>query len=509
MQRLMRDQPSLCGRALLLHHKERGVERVAFASPAARRIGIRSGMTLAAAVALEGSVLRQPSIRAHDAEALRALGESLLKFGPMFQSDGVEGLWLDASAAHLWGSEMAWAQAVGTACEGLQFRFVVGSERFTTQALAKSRVQGAVVGPRGDGRLAAVSLEALEEGWLGAQEAQPFRALGLSTLGELAGLSPGALVSRFGTIGRLASRLARGEDESLLVADPLPATLEETVQLDWPAEQLEPVLFALKRAVDRISGRLQGRQQAAVRLRITLMLDAAEAVRVRLLLSRPMSERRLLLELLRHRLTDLTVEHPIVAITLKVEEHCPAPAHQRTFGEREDGGAALDVVLSRLQSTLGEEALFTAQPQPRHRPEASWSKARFSPPEAGPAASFEMDFKKSKAAKPAASWPRRKSKGEVAPTLDDETMGTRPSRLFQAPCFINSQMDAAGALVAMDVAGRRRRVEAIQGPERVTGEWWSRGYARDYYRVQLEGVGSVWVFRDGRDGLFYAQGVFD
>jgi protein ImuB len=53
-------------------------------------------------------------------------------------------------------------------------------------------------------------------------------------------------------------------------------------------------------------------------------------------------------------------------------------------------------------------------------------------------------------------------------------------------------------------------VQAVWGPERLAGEWWEGdGYARDYYRVELEGVGELWVFRDGRDGRLYAQGVFD
>ena len=48
------------------------------------------------------------------------------------------------------------------------------------------------------------------------------------------------------------------------------------------------------------------------------------------------------------------------------------------------------------------------------------------------------------------------------------------------------------------------------GPERLAGDWWSeQPYSRDYYRVVLEGVGALWIFRDGRNGQFFAQGVFD
>mgnify|MGYP006216214101 CR=1 FL=1 len=37
----------------------------------------------------------------------------------------------------------------------------------------------------------------------------------------------------------------------------------------------------------------------------------------------------------------------------------------------------------------------------------------------------------------------------------------------------------------------------------------ARPYSRDYYRVHFEGLGPAWVFRDGKDGRFYLQGLFD
>ena len=51
---------------------------------------------------------------------------------------------------------------------------------------------------------------------------------------------------------------------------------------------------------------------------------------------------------------------------------------------------------------------------------------------------------------------------------------------------------------------------ALTGPERLCGEWWApEPYSRDYYRLHLEGLGPLWVFRDASDGRFYLQGFFD
>jgi protein ImuB len=565
VQRRVLEQPSLAGRPVLLHADERGSQRVRFASGAALKRGVRPGMTVASAMALEPGVVRLPFEPAVEAKALASLGEMLLPLSPGFQVDAPEGLWLDASAAHLCGGEAPWAERVLGACRHLGLRGVgvVGSERFSTRALARwGRESLLVVPERGGPALARLPLLALEEGWLGPGAAAPFRALGLSTLGELAGLPPGALVGRFGAMGHQAARLCRGEDDSAFVPDALPEVLEETAQLDWPAEQLEPVLFALKMLVDRLCARLQGRQQAAVRLTVTVALEGGEPVPVPLVLARPSAQARLLLELIRHRLTDLTVRHPIAALHVRVEETSRDPGRQLALGDAPVGEAELEVVLSRLQSALGEEALFSAAPAATHRPEAAWARARFAPPaaesawvgfsvappgeaeiwarhrakldareavdvpvEVEAAAKLESPEAPSPAASPPraplkdpwaglpprpARWPKRKAKVEQAPPVLAATQATRPPRLFREPARLASELAGDGRLVSVVVAGRRRRVESLAGPERLVGAWWCpEPFARDYYRLQVEGVGQLWVFRDGGDGAFYAQGVFD
>ncbi len=89
-------------------------------------------------------------------------------------------------------------------------------------------------------------------------------------------------------------------------------------------------------------------------------------------------------------------------------------------------------------------------------------------------------------------------------------MLARPPRLFREPAVLHVDVAADGALRWVTLLGRRRRVESLAGPERLTGAWWAtEPFARDYYRVQVEGVGALWVFRDGRNGGFYVQGMFD
>lgn len=532
LQRRVNETPSLAGRPVLLFADERGTQRVRFASGAALKRGLRPGQAVAAASALEPAVVRLPFEPQREAAALHSLGETLLPLAPGFQVDAPEGLWLDASATKLSGGEARWAERVLAACraQGLKARCVVGSERFTTQALARWRGDSlAVVPPRGGVDLPGLPLVALEDGWLGPGAAGPFRALGLSTLGELAGLPAGALVARFGSLGLTAARLCRGEDDSRFAADALPEVLEEAVQLDWPAEALEPVLFALKMAVDRLCARLQGRQQAAVRLTVTVGLDRGAPRVVPLVLARPSASAKLLVELIRHRLTDLTVEEPITRLTVRVDEAGDDAGRQLELGDAPVGEAELEVVLSRLTSALGEDALFSAEPVARHRPEDGWAPKRFHPTDAPVERAGERAGERGRqpddAALDAAAqalvltdgpppkpprWPKRPAKTEAHPELHLPTVFTRPPRLFKTPARLTVELGSDGTLAAMNVAGRRRAVQSLWGPERLTGGWWTQDvFSRDYYRVHLDGVGQLWVFRDGRDGEFYAQGIFD
>ncbi len=514
VQRRVVDTPSLAGQPLLLFADDRGTQRVRFASGAALSQGVHPGQTLAAASAVAPAALRLPFDPAAEAAALHALGEALLPLAPGFQVDGPDGLWLDASAAHLSGGEISWAHAVlaATQEQGLVGRFAVASQRFTGRALARfGPPSGLFLVPRGAAAnaLAPLPLEALEARWLGEGVMEGFRTLGVVTLGELAALSPAALVARYGTVGRQAGRLARGDDDSCFTADALPEVLTEAVRLDWPAEQLEPVLFALKTAVDRLALRLQGRQLAVVRLEAELSLDQGLSLDLSLVLARPSAQGKLLLELLRHRLADTQVSRPVTGVALTVREACADRGRQLVLGDAPAGDAALEVVLARLQSALGPGQLFSARPTARHRPEDSWSPEAFAPPDAGRVSDLLglLDV-------PPPPPRERPVSGALRPEPDDDEEGLpvthRPARLFPEPTPLEAQLTAAGALGWLTLLGRRRRVEATWGPERLAGEWWAeQGFARDYYRVLLEGVGELWVFRDGRDGRFYAQGLFD
>jgi protein ImuB len=510
VQRKVVETPALVGRPLALWEEVRGQKRVAFASAAALKAGCAAGMTVTAAAALCPELKDFPLDRAAEAAALLSLGEALLRVAPAFQLQPPDGMWLDGSAAALAQGEDGLAgkvEEIARAC-GYRGRAVAASDLFTARTVARAGPADLrVVAPHESAKaLRGLPLSVLEEDAPGAVRA--LRDLGLSTLGQAAALPAGAVVARLGAEGLRAQRLCRGEDDALFKPTAVPEVMEEGISLDWPAESMEPLLFALKTAFDRLGARLSGRGRAAVRLRLALKLDPKGERLIPLVLARPSASSRLLVDLARHRIADLTLENPVSGVGVRVEESCEDRARQMALGDAPSGDAALEVVLSRLSSALGEEALFSGETLASHRPEAGYRRGGFHPP------ARERGALGDEAAR--AFEGRGAGRGEPPAAAELREPGTerdpwdRPPRLFSKPASLEAEVTATGQIRAARLLGRRRKALAVSGPERLCGEWWQGdGYRRDYYRVHFEGVGPVWVFKDGEDGRYYLQGMFD
>jgi len=494
VQRRVLEEPSLAGQPLALVHEAKGSLRVAYASGAAQREGIRAGMTLTAARALLPALRDGLFDRLAEAGALSALAEGFLRFSPAFMPSAPDGLWLDATAASLFGGEPGLVEKVEAQARaaGFRVRVALASELFTARALARFGAATRICVAPGDSErtLAALPLQALEDA---PDVVASLRTLGLSTLGELGALAPTQVISRLGAQGLRAQRLVRGRDETRLLPAVLPEVVEEVRTLEAPAESLEPLLFALKASLDRLSARLRGRQRAAVRLTLTLVLEPNGPTPVPLVLARPTTDPKLLLDLVRHRLESVRLDAPVATLIVTVDESCEDRGRQGVLGDAPSGDAALETVLARLATALGSDALGSPVLADDHRPEAAHAPGPFRPPRREPGM-FAEARRTPSAAPPPPEWqlerPVRLLPGEGEP--------------------LHVELDALGALRSAHVLGRRRKILSVAGPERLGGQWWTQmPFERDYYRVHLEGLGPAWVYRRSGEGEFYLHGLFD
>lgn len=528
IQRRVREDASLAHQPVAIVRAQANTDLVVAASRAALQAGVAVGGTATQARALCPGLILLPDDPLGDVRALEALAEALLAASPNVELDGPEGIFLDTSAAPLFAragedGEARLHRVILDRCRALGYhaRLVVADNKFTAMALARHRPEPAIVrGPMREA-LAPLPLSALP-----APETLRWSlsAMGLRTLGELAALPPAGVAARFGADGALMQRLAVGDDPRPLTPFRPAPPLIETFSLEWPAETLEPVLFALKTVLDRLTARLAGRGLALTRLEIQLRLDPRGESRVVLPLARPTTSSRLLLELFRERLKDLQVESPVIGVGVEALETGPAERIQLQIGDRPEVDEALEAVLARLRAGLGDEALFAAERQDAHRPEVAWHEAEFHPDETPPPTEGQPSLAPQKE-EPAPPKPKRSRRAFLAKLLVEEDEppvsgappaeadplmrpGARPTRIIE-PKPLEVELSPTGRLVAITLGAQRHVAASVRGPERLMGEWWRSSYARDYYRALVPGLGGCWIFQDLRDGKFYLHGYFD
>jgi protein ImuB len=485
--------------------------------------GVRSGATLAEALAACGRLDHVAADAGADRAALRALAEAMLTLAPSVELSPPDALLLDASAAHLLapqgaprrrGEEVLAARAAAAAAAmGYAVRASVATGRGPARALARHG-QGPVAWSAPDGAAGAIGRLPVAALGIGPAISARLAALGIESAGALARLPEGTLAHRFGEEGVLAARLARGEDASPLVPYVPDALPWEALELEAPAESADPLLFGLKRLADRVAARLAGRGLGASRLEIVLRLDAPGGEqRLPVPLAAATADPARWLLPVKEHLFSMRLPAPVIGIRLAAVEAARLSPAQLAIGDRPETLAALEGVLARVAVRLGAEALFAAEPVERHRPEGAYRAVPFRSRGGGPA--------------PAEARPGRRGGGAgrgaraAAPDLATAEPAPRPTRLLSAPVRIVAEGEG-GRVTALRVEGRARAVLAIDGPERLRGEWWipqgtdlaaspelAGPFDRDYYRVRLDGVGDCWVYRDGGDGHLYLHGFFD
>jgi protein ImuB len=125
-----------------------------------------------------------------------------------------------------------------------------------------------------------VFLAGLDVSAIGSEDlAATFRWLGITTLGALAQLPPEAVVSRFGSQGIAAQRIARGVG---LEANPRDISVDPSVEstFDPPIEDFEQASFAARNLAQRLIGQLAPHGMAPHRVVVTAVAwDGTERMR--------------------------------------------------------------------------------------------------------------------------------------------------------------------------------------------------------------------------------------
>jgi len=500
LQHLLHEQPEREGRPIVVFREEAGRTRVLCATPQAERAGVLPGLALPDARALVPEVEAEPEAPWGERERLNALGELLLEFGPRVVPLPPDAIAVEVGgSAGLFGGEESLLRLLSARLEraGFRARTAVSDGPLASRVLAQLGPRDALVVPRGKQAQALAPLpvrslllglgpeldpaetaggrpEAAGEGFVRALD-----LLGIRRVRELAALPEGEVGERFGPLGRLLHRRAHGLAEPPL-SELCPADeVREILELEGACVGWEPLLFHVKRLLDRAALRLEARGEAAARLRLELLHHPDGASDVEVTLGRPTRDPRVLHRVLRERLDQPTAaKGPIVQLALVVAEAERSEGVQRDLVlAAEQRGEDVPDLVERLQAALGDDAVFSPRLVDSHRPEAAW--------EPGP--------------------PLPTSDGSRATaTLP------RPLALFTTPEPLEL---APGGRGIVRWRGRLLPV-ASRGPlERLSGEWWTgASFDRAYRELLLADGTRLWTWLDRRPeagGAAWVAGFFD
>jgi protein ImuB len=327
------------------------------------------------------------------------------------------------------------------------------------------------------------------------------QALGLRTVGSFAALSPEDVERRWGAEGLQAWRLARGEDHRRPVLARVPDLPVVDAELPMPATTIEPILFLVRAALDRLTTHLAARGQAVAALSITLSLDdrrgalpsnaltRAHTVTREIRLARPIARSTPLFERCRALLDTWPLTAPAIGVGVSIVAAAPLSGEQGDLlNAAWRDAAAVDAALARLRAELGPNVVVKPVARDAHVLER-----------AGAWIDDESATGRTTTDETAA---------ERSATTATTAVRTDPAiRLLESPESVFVVCDD-GVPRAVTWRGRRLTIERAVGPERLSGDWWDDGYRRDYWRCE-SAFGDFVLYLDRMDDQWWVQGWFD
>lgn len=478
-----------------------GAGKLRAVSGAAARAGVRSGMTALEARARCAALTLLDWDDTAIAAAITELSAQLLIASPQVTPAAHEpGLWwIGAHGLDALGGERmlvrALAELAGTWHP--RARVAIASSCVAARAATwaapgrRTGVAASFIVPAG-GDAAYLAPAPLELIPMDGELRATLASLGIATAGAFAALSSEDVERRWGAEGLAAWRLARGDDVRRPVLATVAARHAIEVELPSPADTMEPVLFLLRPAIDRLSSALAAEGRAAATVAITLTLDgrrsalpdgaAAHTVTRQVHLPRPVARAAPLVEHCRALLDTWTLTAPVCGLAVAIASTVSAASEQGdllALGWHDP--AAAEAAFARLRAELGARAVVRPALRDEHRPEKSGAWCE----DDGPRTSARA---RENIAKGAEQTPR-------APAL----------RLLETPETVEVEWDGDRPC-ALWWRERRVAIGHADGPERLSGDWWKDGYARDYWRCESDS-GELLAFRERE--RWYVQGWYD
>ncbi|MCC6764765.1 MAG: DNA polymerase Y family protein [Deltaproteobacteria bacterium] len=490
-------EPELVGVPLVMVETGNSRSVVVATSESAEQAGILIGMKASQARALcDGLVVREAR-REVLAAAASALGDVAQTVSSQTEREGIDCVFVDCrGSAVLWPSESALATTMIARARRCGLEAWVGIADSKLGASIAAREGGGVcIVPVGDVRrfLAPRAIALLGPD---PATAHALATWGIRSIGDLLALPTAAVVHRLGAAGVGLIRRARGKDDAPVTARSLPCVFEESLEVEYPVDRIEPLLFVLRRLFECLLARLELYGLGCQEVRVVLGSDRGGRDVRSIPLATPTTDRRTLLILVRAQLESHPPSFAIATVAVACVASHLRPTQLELFRAADPTPAALAAVVARLSILCGQDRVGVLRDAGTHRLEA----LRIEPfPGATSSAAGVRSF-----SSPAAA---RVESSSASPMVAVVRLALRA---FRPPVSVEV-FKGRDSLEHVRGAGRLGgRVLHWAGPWRVRGEWWTDDpYAREYYDVELSDGGVYRLYRDVRSSTWVVDGVYD
>jgi protein ImuB len=270
-----------------------------------------------------------------------------------------------------------------------------------------------------------------------------FKNWGIRTVGALTRLPREEIGQRLGLEALSLWDRAAGRSAKVLQLIQPPETFEESIDFEQRLETLEPLLFVLRRFLERLSLRIESIYLLIAELHLVLTLEDGEKIARILQIPAPTREVDTLFGIAAQYLETLQTTAPVTGFHLKVMPSRPAGHQFDLFqGGLKDPNRFFQT-LARLAALVGNEKVGLPQRLDTHRPD-----------------SLQMLM-------PELGWSRKNVKKSGRPNTGPGLRRYRPG--IAARVELN---DAKPVLLQSSLISGR--ILEVRGPWKLSGNWWDR-----------------------------------
>jgi protein ImuB len=357
-----------------------------------------------------------------------------------------------------------------------------------------------------------------------------FRRWGLRTLGDLAALPSDDLAARLGRQDVDWQGLARGDDSRPLVPAVPEERFEQSLELEWPIEELEPLSFVLGRLMEQLESHLEQRDRGAAVLHIRLHLIKTDGT------TRDVHERSLQLPvairdartLRTLALLDLESNPPAAAIDRVTVAVDPTPARIVQFSlltRPLPSPEQISTLMARLHALMGETRCGSPVTVDSWEPGA-FSMKPFMPPDSTAShprhdtqrhRNTENQTSRSLIHGRSASVPRC-----VVGVKDASPIAALHRFRHPLPIRVYVKQGKPSTISIMQRGLSGGAVDSCAGPWRTSGAWWEENsrspqpetrslkpWDRDEWDVALTDGPTYRLFRERHSDKWFLAGVVD